>query len=265
LIDFVYQAAKAVVEALNPSRSTTGRSAVAAALDLELIRERMRSEPGALVRLYRVLAAYFFDGYPRASSFETVLDEQSPPLSLLVSMAERWILGHEYGHGLASLSFEAPPEVNLSRAREYSADAAATIATVRSAAELDHVSPEFALGGAIFALSCLDILVRASNLLRTGKEENPSGESETHPPTRDRAMKVIATFRQFFDVRYDADGGFDLDFVLRREAPEAHNFSREHGRRAFAFANVLQTLWPPVARRLLDEHRAGRELHSHWV
>lgn len=96
LIDFVYQAAKAVIEALNPSRSTTGRSAVAAALDLKLIRERMRSEPGALVRLYRVLAAYFFDGYPRASSFETVLDEQSPPLSLLVSMAERWILGHEY-------------------------------------------------------------------------------------------------------------------------------------------------------------------------
>lgn len=100
LVDFIYQAAKAVVEALNPSLSDDDRSGVTERYDPEMVRARLVSDPGSVERLYRTLEAYFFRGYPRASWGETIPQEYDPVLGLLVGLAERWVIGHEYGHGL---------------------------------------------------------------------------------------------------------------------------------------------------------------------
>jgi hypothetical protein len=186
------------------------------------------------------------------------------PLSLIVGIAERWVIGHEYGHGLAPSFEQTPARVNADKAEEYFSDCNATIATVFSAGKLDAVPPEFPLGGAIFALSCLDILEKGFNTLWTGKETGADASSVTHPESRDRAVAVINCLRQFFDVEYHSNGLFELEFTLRAEVPKTHNFSNEHSKRAYAYANVLQTVWKPVKERLLEDFHRKRPLHQLW-
>jgi hypothetical protein len=262
LVDFIYQAAKVVVEALKPSRSANGRSAVSAAFDLKIIQEGLDLDNGPAERLYRTLESYFFNGYPRASAFEIIPDEHYPVLSLIVGMAERWIIGHEYGHGLVPSFEQAPATVNAYRAEEYFADNNSTIVTVLSAGKLDAVPPEFSIGAAIFTLACFDLLQKALNIAATGIEK--TSDSTTHPKARDRARAVINCLRQFFDVDYHPNGLFDLSFVLREKAPKDHNFSGEHSKRAYAYANVLQTVWKPVKERLFEDFRRKRPLHPIW-
>jgi hypothetical protein len=264
LIDFIYQAAKVIVEALDPLRSANGRSAVKAVFDLAMIQTRIDSNHGAAERLYRVFEAYFFNGYPRASAFETIPPEHYPMLSLIVGMAERWIIGHEYGHGLATLFGQVPVTVNPDKAEEYFSDNIATILTVLSAGELDAVPPEFPIGGAIFSLACLDLIKNALNIVSTGMETTTEPEEATHPTARDRALSVINCFRQFFDVDYHPNGLFDLSFVLRKNIPKDHHFSIEHSKRAYAYANVLQTVWKPIKKRLRDDFNSKRPLNPIW-
>jgi hypothetical protein len=266
LVDFIYQAAKVIVEALNPSRSVDGRSAVTANFNLEAVQARLVSDPRPAERLYRTLEAYFFAGYPRASAFEMIPQEHYPMLGQVIDLAERWVIGHEYGHGLApSSAFEQPPGVNPRWAEEYFADAQATIATVISAYKLDVVPPEFPLAAAIFALACLDLLQRAFHVLQIGKETGSNAESKTHPKARDRANALIYCFRQFFDVNYrPADRTFDLTFVERPEPPKVHNFTSEGSKKAYAYANVLETVWMPTKDRLLEDFHRKRPLHPLW-
>jgi hypothetical protein len=262
LVDFVYQSAKAVVEALNPQRDASGRSRVRSVIDLKAIQARLDSNPAPVDRLYRTLEAYFFNGYPRASAFEAIPDEWGPVLGLTVGTAERWIIGHEYGHGLAPSLEQAPAGANVSRAAEYFADCQATIATVFSAGKLDNVPPEIPLGGAIFSLACLEIYQRAFNTL-VGKELESEAE-QTHPKPRDRAEQVINCFREYFDVHYGPKGSFDLEFVLRKAPPDTNDFSSDRREAAYLYANVLLTIWKPVKERLLQDARHKRQLHPMW-
>ena len=266
LIDFVYQSAKVVIEAMHPVR-TTGeeKGLVKTSTSPESVREALATDPAPIERLYRTMEAYFFNGYPRASAFETVPEEQHPPLSLVVGFAERWIIGHEYGHGLAPSMANAPDEVNVAHAEEYFADTSAMIGTVLSAAKLDHVAPEFPLGGAIFALACLDLRRRALNILLAGDEHWDDGGPQTHPAPRDRATALINAFRQFFDVEYHPDHLFDLWFMVRSEVPETHGFTSVYREYAYQYATVLQIVWDNTKERLLEDHRQQRPLHPMWA
>jgi hypothetical protein len=264
LVDFVYQAARVMVAALDPVRTIDGRGMVHTLVGPDTIRSRIISDPAPGERLYRTLEAYFFKGYPRASAFESVPEEQHPTLALTVSMAERWIIGHEYGHGLAPELASASTEVNLRRAEEYFADFNATATTVLSACKLDAVPPEFPLGGAIFALACLDLLQRAFNTLLTGDEKVSDAGSVTHPAPRDRADAVVSCFRRLFDVEYHQDGLFDLWYRPRLEVPNTHGFTNERSGQAYQYAEILQAVWPPVRQRLIDDYLRKRPLHPMW-
>jgi hypothetical protein len=264
LVDFIYQAAKATVEVLDPTRATEGRSAVSATYDLAGIRAKLTADPGPADRLYRTLEAYFFKGYPRAAAFEPIVEEHYPFLSVIVGMAERWVIGHEYGHGLAPSFAQAPAGVSAERAEEYFADDNATIATVFSGGSLDAVPPEFPLGGAIFALACLGILEAALDTVSHGGTSRRDAKSQSHPAPRDRAARAVNCFRQFFDVAYRPGGRFDLFFVPKPEVPETHNFSKEQVERAYAYANILRAVWQPARERLLHDFRQERPLHAVW-
>jgi hypothetical protein len=229
-----------------------------------MVQKGLVSDNSPAERLYRTLEAYFFNGYPRASAFEMIPDEHYPMLSLIVGMAERWVIGHEYGHGLAPSLDKAPASVDSDKAEEYFADNNATIVTVFSAGRLDAVPPEFSIGGAIFTLACLDLLRKALNIVFTGMEAATDTGEVTHPEARVRALEVLNCFRKFFDVDYHPNGLFDLSFILRQKAPETHNFSTEHSRRAYAYANVLQIVWEPVKERLLEDFIDKRPLHPIW-
>ncbi|MCK7578033.1 MAG: hypothetical protein MZV65_21295 [Chromatiales bacterium] len=97
MVDFVYQAAKAVVAASNPTRVHDGRVDIRTNLEASVLREQLQRNHEPIDRLYATLEAYLFRGYPciceRGSQ-----EENAPPLAMLIGMAERFIVGHEYGH-----------------------------------------------------------------------------------------------------------------------------------------------------------------------
>ena len=265
IIDFIYQAAKAVVEAINPQIANDGKSKVRADTDLGKIRQGLRKNPAPSDRLYKTLESYFFKGYPRAFANEKVRDEHGPVLGgVIVPLSERWIIAHEYGHELIkTVDFSKAPN-NPSWAKEFSADTTATIATVLSASQLDILPPEFALSAGSFVLACLEILERAVSILKTGLESANHG-SQSHPPNEERANQIVAEFHRFFDFKYRDGGGFDLDFGLKSEAPENHEFGEELKDKVHFFSRVLMAIWEYVRKQLLNQFQLKRQIHPMWT
>jgi hypothetical protein len=263
IIDFVYQAAKAVVEVLYATRTQNGFSAVSSDTSHEVIFENLRDNLGPTFRLYKTLEKYFYFGYPRAFQNESIKDEHGPALSILVSLAERWIIAHEYGHHFAmGRNFHLAP--NPHWAEEYFSDSNATIFNVLSAYELDHISPEFALAAGHFVLTCLEILQKTESILKNGFETDDI--DPFHPPTRERAIQIINHFRQFFDVNYNNNKMLpDLKFIAREEPPSNHPFGEELSKRVFIYSNILNLIWPQVMNLLEEQNPSKRKLHSIWL
>jgi hypothetical protein len=263
LIDFMYQSAKAVVEAMHPVLNPDKTSFVIAPADMDEVRARLKVNDAPVNRVYRTVESYFFNGYPRAFENETLVEEQLPVLEVLVWMAERWAVAHEYGHGTAlGRDFGIAP--NPSWAEEFYADLIATILTVLSAWSLDHLPPEQSLSGANFTLACLDVLRRGYSVVTTGREVRDEG-SATHPPHQFRAQRTIDVFRQFFDVHYTDRGKVSsLDLVVRKQPPAEHAFGKEQGEGVYFFSNVLFEIWSAVKERLTLQYRDKRPLHSMW-
>lgn len=265
IIDFVYQAAKCVVAATEPTRSQDARSAVQASGDIDWIRNRLGPDHESVSRLYRTLESYFYKGYPRASAYEPISPEHGPGLETLVPLAERWIIGHEFGHSIAAaagMEFYGAPN-NPFHAEEFSADAYATIYTALSGANFDGLPPDFSLAGGDFTLACLAILSRAQGIVLEGEEPSQHGGA-THPSPKERSRNNIAIFRQFFNIDGDGQGGFNLQFVLRERAPETHSFGAVHEYRVTFFGQVLFSIWPFVRDKLLKEFKMKRPLHPMW-
>lgn len=264
LVDFVHQAAKVIVAAASP-QDVDDRRLVKATFGSASALEYLKSDPEPAERLYRTLEAYFFGGYPRAFGHETVPAVMHPPLALLVGFAERWIIGHEYGHGMIPPMIDPPPDAHPDVVKEFFADAMATAATVHSAGWLDGVPPEFPLGSAIFVLACLDVLDRGRRLVTTGDDTAEEADSTTHPTPRDRARETLRGFKRSFDVRYTPDHNFDLEYWVRPEPPTNHGFTADKEEVAYSYANALIAVWTSVRDRLKADHASGRPLHPMWV
>jgi hypothetical protein len=262
LIEFAYQAAKAVVAAPKPAPTADGRR-VAVNTDKEHLTEQLAVDPEPIDRLYHTLEAYFFNGYPRAYANETVPAEQQLPLALLIGMTERWIIGHEFGHGFArGIRWDGAP--NASQAEEFFADDQATIHTVQSAERLDDVDPTFALAGGAFALASLELFRRALCTVLIGRVLPDEGEG-THPSNQARTDHLFDTFERTFEVGTNETQP-RLAFTIRAEdwQPTATDASRQRRERACYWTDVLFALWDHVQPRLLEDFASKRPLHPMW-
>jgi len=242
MIDFIYQAAKVVVEAINPQLVTDGTATVRADTDLEAIKKMLRKNSAPSVRLCKTLESYFYKGYPRAFAEEKVRNEYGPVLGVLVPLSERWILAHEYGHALTKNVDFSNASNNPSWAKEFSADTNATISTVLSASQLDILPPEYPLSAGSFVLACVEILERTLSLLTTGMDSEHH-ESESHPPNEIRAIQIVTQYFHFFDFKYRETGEFDLFFGFRSEVPDNDEFGKELKYKVHFFSSVLLAVW----------------------
>jgi hypothetical protein len=266
LIDFIYQAAKAVVAAQHPSRSTDGKTAVTARTAAEDIRSALSRNREPANHLYRTLEAYFFRGLTRGVRSERVPLQQQPLISLLVGMAERFVIAHEFGHGHTNSIKSQLPDLKPAWASELLADAYATAITVISASRLDRLPPEFALAGGIFSLACLKLVGQGLSLLRDGVNLEDTGGS-SHPPFSLRAAQIVRAFHTFFDVQYDdVARSYELLLVAGRKQPkEPDETVRTHiDRGAYSSANTLFILWESVEEMLRCDHISKRPLHPMW-
>jgi hypothetical protein len=265
LIEFAYQAAKAVVAAQNPMRTTVGRGFVTTDSSAEHIVAELARNQRPVERLYRTLEAYFFAGYPRAFTNEVVPVEHLLPLGFLIDMTERWIIAHEYGHGLATrIDWKRAPE-SPNRAEEYFADENATIQTAMSAARCDVVPPEFGLIGGLFSLACLEVVRRGLSVVCHGVIDADQGDDE-HPPNQMRAENILRAFNVLIDVRETATG---VDVGLKLQPgldlnPAETDATRLRRARVFQYPNALFAIWDRVLPRLRKDFESGRPLHRMW-
>ncbi len=265
LIEFAYQASKAVVAATNPKRSSDGKRFVTTDFSAEHIAAQIEHNPEASERLYRTLEAYFFTGYPRAFANEHVPDEHVIPLTLLISMTERWIIAHEFGHGLIADMGVNQKSAQYPKSEEFAADNIATMLTAMSAVKLDAVPPEFSLIGGTFALACLDIFRRGLSIVRLGKEFKDVGDAE-HPPNMARAQNIVKVFNTFIETDSDKQSsGITMSLILDHnrklvDTEAAHLVTQ----RAFQYPNVLLAIWNVVRPRLLKDYKSKRSLHPMW-
>jgi len=268
LVDFMYQAAKAVIAACNPVRSYDGRSDIqtspkGAAIEVELDRN-----PEPVERLYRTLEAYYFRGYPRAFANEYVGEESHPPLGMLIALSERFVIAHEYGHGSwINLGSQLIDSDNPEWTQEFLADQFGMFAMVSSGQTLDAVDPAVSLSAATFALACLSVLARGLSLARDGVIPDNDG-SKSHPPSRMRAEQIVAGYHKLFKTEFRPDGRGCV--AVPRSQPfnsvEVDHEVREYiSSGAFEHANALFTIWKRVRVRLLRDFQSGRRLHSMWA
>jgi hypothetical protein len=261
LVEFIYQAAKAAVAATNPTWGPDNRAHVIATK--EHVTAQLAKDAAPIERLYRTLEAYFFNGYPRAFANEQVPIVQQLPLSPLVGLAERWVIGHEFGHGFAvELDWQRAPNPDM--AEEYFADEQATILAALSTARVDDMAPEFALAGGAFALACLEVFERALSVLRHGKVVQAAGDG-IHPTNQARADHIVDTFERYFDADPE-QGPAGLNFVLRPDGwkPTDSELSRSRREMVSRWPNVLYTIWDQVHPRLLQDFESKRPLHPMW-
>jgi len=293
LVEFMYQAAKAVIAASNPVRSYDGKSDIKTSPTRDAIEVELNRNSEPVERLYRTLEAYYFRGYPRAFANEQVRPESSMPLSLLTAFSERFIMGHEYGHGFAAtLESSFIDADNPKHSEEFFADQFGMYYTVLSAQMLDGVyDPAVSLSAMTFALACLSILERTSALLCHGLIADDKGSkdflprtlarvrqgviagdigSEKYPPFRIRAQRLVDGYHELFATEFRSDG---RGCVATRRSPPAQpanvpdvdpKVRQQVGTGAFIYANALFIIWERVCERLLRDCQQGRRLHPIW-
>ena len=268
LVDFIYQSARAIFAASDTEHFANGLSDIRVNLNAESINERIQRDPKPAQMLYQTLAAYFFDGYPRAHFDENVKEENVPPLSMLIALAERFVIAHEYGHKFAkNTPVDSSRVSNPEWAEEFYADRNGMFMTVMSGSILDAITPEVSLSGPIFSLACADIISRAFHILVSGQDVPDQG-SDDHPPATTRAQQIEIGFHETFEVQYDA--GFRQCDLAIRDVPASIDeidpgVCKHIHDGAFYYANALYTIWKHARTMLLQDYAKRRPLHKMWI
>jgi hypothetical protein len=260
LIYFMYQCAKAVV--LSWKQADPGKAAVAFSPGRKATLQTLKHDRHPLDLITGTLRAYLTTGHPRAGQSIPPPDQFHPPLSLLTSFNERFVIGHEYGHVLLA------QESGLSESfpglqGEHAADVFGMLACVSGASSFDGVAPNVALQGPLFALSCLEILRRAKSVLTSGREK-PDRGSLTHPPLRTRAEVVEREYRRAV--------GLPLSVSLSGSMwqPISYGLDDEGGPndnvwKAWSPTQSLAVLWDMAKPALREDHDKGLKLAPLWL
>lgn len=249
LISFLYEAAKSVVLSWRPIKAEPG-SSVSFRTTTEDIEYVLSRNPYAQELLYKTLYAWLFKGIPRAVGSGPPPAEYVPALSLLISLSERFVIAHEYGHALFEklASIDAVPRDLASQQKEYVADTLAFLLEVESASELDLLPPNIALMGGLFALSATDLISKALDIVRFGEVRKDLG-SETHPPTQQRIEVLKQLYRQQVGIEGELGQSKTIDPGMKG---------------ALVASDTLNLLWNRIQHRFLEAHRKGIKLHSIW-
>jgi hypothetical protein len=258
LIDIIDQAATAVsmATAVPPLAGTSARENLLP----DRVRDLIRENPGAVDHLYGALEAYIFEGRPRAFP-EEAFERRGLALSTLISMAYRWVIGHEYGHGfVATLRDKA---LMIGQREELIADLSATIQTAYAATRLDGLPPELGAGGGAFFLACHEILDRAVSIARSGSEAPGAGDV-AHPPAEARVVALVDAFGSMV-VSSAGPDGIDLSIRDRLEPPDPNaTTTKSMHDQMLGHARALFEIWFQVKPRLFADFQAKRAVHEMW-
>lgn len=239
LIDFLFQAAKAVILAL-PKVTPAPGAALALSADGAAISAALDADPLPATLLGLTLSAYLFGGLPRSPGAPPMPVERHGPLRVLVNCTERFVLAHEYAHTLHQAWDLCYPGDSAAQ-EEFVADILALNLTLRSAYDLDGIAPNLAAQGPFFVLAALDCLRRTLHAVRDGAVYADTGQPG-HPPLSERAAVLHQTY-------LDKVSAADDDLSIRA---------------ALVPAQTLELLWQRAVGDDLGRWHAGGAPHSIW-
>lgn len=239
LIEFAYQAAKAVVLSWKPVAAAAG-SGYGFKCEPADVQEVLASDPRPLTLLRMTLENYLFNGLPRAVGYALPPLNYQAPLSLLTASNERFVVAHEYCHTLHD-ALDIVHGGNAMHGEEFAADVLAFHLIAESGHVLDLLPPNLSTQGAYFVLTVLDVLHQALDRVRFGAARGDLPFAG-HPPVSQR-LQVLR------------------ECYLQTVTPEDNDDSI---RAALFPANTLSLLW----ERLLDDGVVpawhGRTLNRLW-
>jgi len=145
--------------------------------------------------LYKTIYSWLFDGNPRTEDYIPLSDVHMEALDYLIPFSQRFVIAHEYGHFFMDkiIAKNPPPDLNIPWEKEWGADAFAFHLLIDSVRYLDHPPPNVSLQGGIFALSALDIILKARFLIHCGEVEEDKGTA-SHPPYKKRIEQLKSLY-----------------------------------------------------------------------
>jgi len=240
-----YMVALAMTAAWSAESPPAGRTAAFNPTE-DHVRDRLSKSSIAMSTLAGTLLAYLYSGNPWRTSLSHVEPERTMALGVLLTLAERWVLAHEYTHVLFDLDGPTLSTPQDHHDIELRADAVATNIVLASAAELDSADPATALAGITLALRSLRLIGEAFGIARTGqpRQDSPTG---THPSVMDRLRNAYA---------------ITLNSIERAGAPE----HKKHEIMSFSghIWRTVDLIGERVFPTILASHQSGWKLHPIW-
>ena len=246
MMEFMYQGSKALVLAWKETDPAPG-AALSFSGRPEDTEEVLDSDPYPATLLRDTLTAWLFGGRPRASHSKLPPPQRSWPLSLLINGAERFVLGHEYGHALIEqlavpeLAAGGPAQDGSPWASEFAMDAFGAMTVLYSSAYLDRLPPNMALQGAAVAMKVHEIFDSVQAVVSAEHGGEPPA---THPP---------------FDQRLQV-----IEQVYLRMHPDPGTAQRDL-KGMLVPAQTLGQVWARIRQPVLAALSAGPPLHPVWL
>lgn len=258
LLTFLPRAAMSVVVSWQAVKGNPG-STFSLKPKPEDIDNVLKNNPYAQELLYKTLYSLLFEGSARGVNFDPPSYEYLVSWKMLKDHSERFIISHEYGHSL--LDYLAPtgilPSELGSWQKEYRADYSAFFFETLSASEIDHLPPNVALQGGFFAISALDVIRKAMEVVRHGKVLEDKG-TDTHPPNEKR----IEFLKQLYLEQIGVGKKYKLPIKGKAGQNKTIDLNIEG---ALIASNTLNILWERIQPRFLKVHQEGiLKLHKIW-
>jgi len=154
--------------------------------------------------------------------------EYAPFLGWLTDFCERFLIAHEYGHAISDeMSFSAGYSYRaLKWKKELQADTFAYLFTMISAAQLDHIPPNYALQGAFFVFSAFELVRRAIDVVRFGVVQKEKQGFGDHPPTKQRMELLKQLYHREFTTQ-ESKQGPRKGKIRRRTPPPRYSLDIE--------------------------------------
>lgn len=239
LIEFAYQASKAVVLSWKPVPAPAG-SAFSFQCEPSDVQEVLAADPMPLSLLRMTIENYLFKGLPRAVGYSPPPLNYQAPLALLTESNERFVIAHEYCHTLHD-ALDIVHGGGSMHSEEFASDVLAFHLVAESGHLLDLLAPNLSTQGAYFVLTVLDVLRQALDLVRYGVVRNDQS-FVGHPPISQRLQVLHECYRK----TVTAD---DNDDSIRA---------------ALFPANTLSLLWQRLLGDGLAANWRGRVLSRVW-
>lgn len=228
LIDFAYQASKAVVFSWKPVPAAAG-SAFSFKCEPDDVQEVLAANPIPLRLLRMTIENYLFNGLPRVVGYAPPPSNYQAPLTLLTASNERFVIAHEYCHTLHD-ALDIVHGGNAMHSEEFASDVLAFHLVAESGHQLDLLPPNMSTQGVYFVLTALDVLRQALDLARFGAVRNDQ-PFVGYPPISQRLQVLRECYLKTVTTQ-------DNDDSIRA---------------ALFPANTLSLLW----KRLLDDDVAA--------